>query len=121
VAKLNCDSTPDGIATLHAVQWEDTPTMNAAFRASYVERGKYSKAPCGDFLGGPGSEGTGRFSSRPGVGAIACYVNVNSDAVLLWQVDAEAVQLLAIRDDPEADDLFRWWQGARDGVLRPAG
>jgi hypothetical protein len=121
VAKLNCDTTPEGIATLHAVQWADSATMADAFRESYVARGKYDRAPCGEFPGGPGSEGTGRISTWPGVGAIACYVNVNSDAVLLWQVDSEAVQLLAIREDPESRELFRWWQQSRDGVLRTGG
>jgi hypothetical protein len=53
------------------------------------------------------------------VGAIACYVNDNSHAVQLWQIDAQALQLLAIRADARSDELFRWWQGAREsGVLR---
>jgi len=121
LARLNCDTTPEGIATLHAVQWESSDAMAAAFRDRYVTPGKYDSAKCGDFAGGPGAEGTGRISSWPGVGAIACYVNANSHAVLLWQVDNAALQLLAIRDDARSDELFRWWQGAREeGVLRRA-
>lgn len=118
-AKLNCDQTPDGIATLHAVQWQDQGWMDIDFRNRYVDAGRYEFAPCRDFLGGPEAAGTGRLSSWPGVGSIACYVNSNAHAVLLWQVDERAVTLLAIRDDADSPALFAWWQDARQGVLRP--
>jgi hypothetical protein len=118
VAKLNCDRTPEGIASLHAVQWEDTDAMREWFQSSYVESGSYQAAPCGDFDGGIEARGTGHVSTRPGVGAIACYVNANGDVVLLWQVDDRALSLFAIRDDADAAALFDWWQSARDGVLR---
>jgi hypothetical protein len=119
LAKLNCDRTPEGIATLHVVQWQDAATMAAAFRRNYVERGRYRVDRCADFSGGPGARGTGNISSREGVGDIACYVNVNDDAVLMWQYDDKALQLLAIRDDPDSAALFSWWQQHRDEVLPP--
>ncbi len=117
-AKLNCDQTPDGIASLHVVQWEGADAMGGWFRTSYVEPGNYTSGPCGEFEGGAEAQGTGRVSSRPEVGAIACYVNANGHAVMLWQIDDRDLSLLAIRDDADAAALFDWWQDERDTVLR---
>ena len=119
-AKLNCDRTPDGIASLHAVQWEGTEAMDEWFRTSYAEAGGYTSAPCGEFEGGAEARGSGRVSTstKTGVGAIACYVNANGHAVMLWQVDDRDVSLLAIRDDADAAALFEWWDDAWDTVLR---
>ena len=114
LAKLNCARTPDGIATLHAVQWPDAAAMGAFFRRSYASR--YTRKPCSEFHGGAAAARSGHVSSWPGVGGIACYVNVNEDAVLMWQDDARALQLLAIRDDADSDALFAWWQQNREGV-----
>jgi serine/threonine-protein kinase len=116
-AKLNCDRTPDGIATLHIAQWAGAQAMREVYREKYVSR--YPAKPCKDFSGGAGARGTGHVSSRADVGGLACFVNANEDAVLLWQVDGRALQLLAIRDDADSLALFRWWESNRDAVLRP--
>jgi hypothetical protein len=51
-------------------------------------------------------------------GGLACFVNVNDHAVVLWQVDELALQLVAIRPDDDAAAVFDWWLEHRDGVLR---
>ena len=119
LARLNCDRTPEGLATLHIVQWRDTEAMEGNFNRNYADKPQYRSAPCSDFRGGNGARSTGHVSSRTGFGDIACYVNVNDDAVILWQYDERALQLLAIRDDANSPALFTWWQEFRDEVVRP--
>jgi hypothetical protein len=41
-------------------------------------------------------------------GGLACFVNVNDHAVVLWQVDELALQLVAIRPDDDAAAVFDW-------------
>lgn len=118
LARLNCDRTPEGIETVHAVQWSNAQAMDAGFDSAYVGKPQYRSAPCADFRGGSGTAGTGHVSTRIDGGRIACYVNVNDDAVLLWQYEDRAISLLAIRDDNDFASLFTWWQANRDEVLR---
>lgn len=118
LARVSCDRTPAGIASVHAVQWADVQAMDAGFDSAYVDKPQYRPAPCGDFRGGSGTAGSGHVSTRVGGGRIACYVNVNDDAVLAWQYEDRAISLLAIRDDNDSVSLFTWWQANRDQVLR---
>ncbi|CAA9307627.1 MAG: TOMM system kinase/cyclase fusion protein [uncultured Frankineae bacterium] len=117
VAKINCDRTPEGIASLHAGRWTSRQAMDEWFRTSYVRAGRYESGACEDFDGGADAQGSGRVDSRRGVGGIACYVNSNTHAVLLWQLDERLLSLLAIRDDPDAGALHDWWMQERDTVL----
>ena len=118
LARVTCDRTPEGVATVHAVQWSNAEAMDAGFDSAYVGKPQYRSAPCSDFRGGSGTTGTGHVSTRFDGGRIACYVNVNDDAVLAWQYEDRAISLLAIRDDNDAASLFTWWQSNRDQVLR---
>lgn len=118
LARLNCDRTPEGVASVHAVQWADARAVDTGFDSAYVGKPRYPDAPCSDFRGGSGAAGTGHVSTRIDGGRIACYVNVNDDAVLAWQYDDRAISLLAIRDDNDSSSLFTWWQANRDQVLR---
>lgn len=45
-------------------------------------------------------------------------MNVNGHAVVVWQIDDSALQLVAIRPDDNSAEVFDWWLEHRDSVLR---
>ncbi len=122
VAALDCARLPAGLPQLQAKQWDTVAHMQQDFdRLTVGTNGQKPtirtvEAPCGGFAGGRALTGTGHRSSWK-KDPIACYVNTNGIAVLLWQNDDQRLQLLAIGRDADSPAVFAWWQEHRDGVL----
>ena len=112
---LSCRSTEPSTDELIVRRFERPAAMAAAF----VDRtlGTYDPLPCSRFTGGPPGSGH-RSTWGPDDAPLACSVNVNGHAVVLWEHPQQAVQLLAIRKDAAARDLFQWWQRAKNVPLR---
>ena len=66
----------------------------------------------------------GKCSQRTGVrstwdgGPLACYVNDNDHAVVMWEYDDRALQSFAIRTDGQSRPLYDWWLEAARTPLR---
>jgi hypothetical protein len=107
-AALRCEpAQPGGADEVLAVAWESPEAMRADFAASYEAR--RATGPC--------ASGWDRASSwlRDGerAGGLACYHNRQGAAVVMWEHDDLAVQLLAVRADGRTAPLFTWWDEAR--------
>lgn len=107
-AALRCDSAVPGADTLLVAHFTDAATMAADFRSRYTAR--YADGKCGTFTGGTEAKGKGVSSTWDG-GPLACYVNSNGDAALLWEYRNLAVQVIAVAKGPESAALFRYWEG----------
>jgi hypothetical protein len=91
--------------------------MAADWQGKYVRR--YTKEVCSAFPGGAAAKGRGHFSSwGDRSDPLACYVNDNGHAVLMWEYASDAVQVLAIRTDADSPALLQWFQAARTAGLR---
>ena len=113
---MTCIPTDPGADELLVRQFVDSATMDADFQSKY--KSKYDEGKCRDFNGG--AAGTGRSSTwGPGSRApLACYINDNSHAVVMWEYLDRPVQVLAIRTDADSTALFAWWRRASAVPLR---
>lgn len=103
---VKCDSAAPGADELLVSQWTSPTSMVTNFATTYARR--YDKGPCRDF--NPRTT-KGRHSTWAG-GGLACYVNSNNAAILLWQYDDKALEVAAVRRDRDAGALFAWWLAA---------
>lgn len=112
LTSLTCDSGLPGADELLVTQWVDEGSMLADFTEHYSDR---VQARCGDYDGEPRE---GRRSTWGEDGApLACYVNSNDAAILLWEYPDLAIQVLAVREDADSRALFEWWLTAREYPL----
>lgn len=112
VTALTCASALAGADEVLITQWVDGPTMLSNFAESYGDK---VDGKCGEYVGTPveGRRSTWRDDGAP----LACYVNSNEAAILLWEYPDFAIQVLAVRNDKNAQALFTWWQGATQHAL----
>ncbi len=123
VAALTCARAPEGVQLLQVKQWDTTERMQQEFQQ--ITLGSVGKkptvrtveAPCRGFVGGAGTEKRTGNRSTWEKGPIACYLNESRFAVLLWQIDNQQLQLLAVGPDADSPAVFAWWQQHRDEVL----
>jgi hypothetical protein len=88
------------------VKWPDAATLQADFARTSGDR---PDGKCGTYTGTPAS---GLRSTWGGGKPLACYVNSNGAAVVMWEVPDKALQLLAIRKDGDSRAAFAWWSKA---------
>lgn len=112
VTSLTCGSALAGADELLVTQWVDGSTMLSDFAESYGDK---VEGKCGEYVGTP-AEGR-RSTWGDDAAPLACYVNSNGAAILLWEYPDLAIQVLAVRTDTNAQALFTWWQGARQYAL----
>lgn len=104
-ASVTCSSPMPGADELLVTAWSDGPSMLADFTTSY---GTKPDGKCGDYAGSPT---TGRRSTWDG-GPLACYINTQGAAILLWEYRDLGLQVLAVRRDRNSAALFSWWRNA---------
>jgi hypothetical protein len=101
-----CGSAQPGVDEVLVTRWPDPAAMATDFAATY---GRKPDGKCGSYRGQPAAG----FRSTWGNGKpLACYLNSNGAAVVLWEVPDRALQLFAVRKDGDAGAAFGWWQQA---------
>ena len=101
-----CGSSLDGIDEVLVVRWPSAEALAADFAKTYQSK---PDGKCGSYTGTPTS---GYRSTWGGGQPLACYVNSNGAAVVMWEVPGKALQLLAVRKDGDAKAAFTWWTQA---------
>ncbi len=106
VTSLTCHSPASGVDEVLVSQWSDPAAMAADFTAAVAKR---PDGTCGQYTGLPATGlrstwGTGR--------PLACYVNTNQAAIVLWEHPSLSLQVLAVRKDGDAQAAFAWWRKA---------
>ena len=103
---LTCATTLAGVDEVLVVKWPDAAAMQADWAKT---QGSRPDGKCGSYTGKPAAG----LSSTWGNGQpLACYVNSNGAAVVLWEVPDRALELLAIRTDGNTSAAFGWWNQA---------
>ena len=103
-ASVRCVPATDGADELLVTQWRDREAMEEGSGFRRLPDGKCSQE-------------TGVRSTWDG-GALACYRNDNGHAVVLWQYDERALQVVAVRTDGDSRELYDWWLEAARTPLR---
>ena len=87
-------------------QWPDTQAMQADFQEHYDAggSGRYPDGTCAKRW---------EVSSTWRAGDLACYRNTRGAAVLMFEYEQEAVQVLAVRKDGQRRALYDWWVRTR--------
>ncbi len=116
VASVTCDSGIDGADELIASRYATSEAMSADFTSTY--RDAYPDGKCSEFTGGKDARGKGVTSTYQDGDPLACYVNSNGDATLLWEYPEQRLQSIAIRKDADSKALFDWWIGKAVKVPR---
>jgi serine/threonine-protein kinase len=104
VTAVTCRPTQPGASSLLVRKWSSPAAMNEDFAATYAKH--YPDGKC--------SRQTG-VRSTWAKGRLACYVNVNGDAVLMYSYDAQGLQVLAVRSDGNSRALYAWWDAQAIG------
>jgi hypothetical protein len=105
-AGWTCTSPLPGIDQVLVTRWPSADAMAADFTTTYQPK---PDGKCGSYSGDPASG----YRSTWGNGKpLACYVNSNGAAVVMWEVPDKALQLLAIRKDGDTKAAFTWWTKA---------
>jgi hypothetical protein len=103
---VSCSSTLPGVDEVLVVKWPDAAAMQSDFART---QGGKPDGKCSSYKGKPPSG----ISSTWGNGKpLACYVNSNGAAVVLWEVPERALELLAVRRDGDTKKAFAWWNQA---------
>jgi hypothetical protein len=103
---VSCSSTLAGVDEVLVVKWPDAATMQSDFTRT---QGGKPDGKCSTYKRKPLSG----ISSTWGNGKpLACYVNSNGAAVVLWEVPERALELLAVRRDGDTKKAFEWWNQA---------
>ncbi|HSP38984.1 MAG TPA: serine/threonine-protein kinase [Frankiaceae bacterium] len=116
-ATVACSGRDARVDHLEVIQVTGAATLADRFRALSADRGLVTRR-CADETGNSGG-----FWTRDGTrqGDFACYVDAGNRRRVLWQYDAQALEVQAIgRDDSatSARDLYAWWTTvARNGVI----
>jgi hypothetical protein len=103
---VSCSSTLAGVDEVLVVKWPDAAAMQSDFART---QGGKPDGKCSTYNRKPLSG----ISSTWGNGKpLACYVNSNGAAVVLWEVPDRALELLAVRRDGDTKKAFAWWNQA---------
>jgi hypothetical protein len=108
VAVLSCSGTDPRVTRLEVVQVPDAGTLATRFSALSQDRGLVNRR-CADE-----TRNSGGFWTRAGArqGAFACFQDARQQRRLLWQYDAQAIEVQAVGRDgtpASAADLYTWW------------
>jgi hypothetical protein len=110
---VTCGTALEGVDELLVTQWSGTSAMTANF--DEIHGGK-PDGKCGEYAADPP---TGLRSTWGDDAPLACFINSEPAAILLWEYPERALQVVAVRRDRGArglaDDsraLFTWWQTA---------
>ena len=110
---LKCGTPLDGADELLVTQWSDASAMAADFAEKH---GGKPDGRCGSYAAEPP---TGLRSTWGDHAPLACFINSEPAAILLWEYPDDALQVVAVRRDRDApgfaDDtraLFGWWTTA---------
>jgi hypothetical protein len=95
-----------GVDEVLVREWPDASAMAADFTST---QGGKPDGKCGSYTGTPAS---GLRSTWGNGKPLACYVNSNGAAVVLWEVPDKRLELLAIRKDGNTRAAFAWWNQA---------
>ena len=103
---VSCGTSLAGVDQVLVVQWPDAASMQADFVKT---QGSKPDGKCSTYKGKPASGIRSTWGSgRP----LACYVNSNGAAVVLWEDPTTRLELLAVRDDGDTRKAFAWWTEA---------
>jgi hypothetical protein len=103
---VTCRPVVAGVDQVLVVSWPDADAMAADFAKN---QGAKPDGKCGSYTGTPAS---GLRSTWGNGKPLACYVNSNGAAVVLWEVPDRSLELLAIRKDGDTLAAFAWWDEA---------
>lgn len=109
-ATLNCTSAIEGADQLIVSSFADTSAMNGDFENRYKQA--YKDGMCSKFNGKNKGEGRTSTWGPNNDQLLACYINENEDAVVLWEYLAPAIQVIAVRDDGNYPELWTYWTKA---------
>ncbi len=99
VTAVDCTSVQPGAADVLVSAFASPTAMARDFRDRYVTRypdGKCSKQE--------------QVRSTWEHGKLACYLNTQQAAVLLYEYGSRSLQVLAVRADGDHAKLYAWWQ-----------
>ena len=102
----SCQPTVAGVDEVLVFHWPSAAAMAADFART---QGKKPDGKCGSY---PGTPPSGLRSTWGNGKPLACYVNSNGAAIVLWEVPDRALELLAIRKDGDTKAAFAWWDEA---------
>ena len=112
-ASVKCGTPLAGADELLVTQWSDAAAMAANFADVHGEK---PDGKCGQYAADPSS---GLRSTWGDDAPLACFINNEPAAILLWEYPQQALQVVAVRRDQRAvglaDDsraLFDWWTTA---------
>lgn len=101
-----CQPVVAGVDEVLVFSWPSASAMAADFTKN---QGNKPDGKCGSYTGAPPS---GLRSTWGNGKPLACYVNSNGAAVVLWEVPDRALELLAVRKDGDTRAAFAWWNDA---------
>jgi hypothetical protein len=107
-----CTPTEPGVDELLVRRYPSADALRSHFATSY---GSKPDGKCGSYRGTPA---TGYRSTWGGEQPLACYVNSNGAAVVLWDHVAQGIEVIAVRKDGDAKAAFAWWTQAVKTPLR---
>jgi hypothetical protein len=116
-AALRCAGTDPRVERLEVRQVPDAAALGTRFAALSADRGLVTRR-CQDEAGNSGG-----FWTRGGTrqGAFACFTDAAGARRVLWQYDADGVEVQAVGGQSGADGaaaLYTWWSDeARDRPL----
>jgi hypothetical protein len=102
----SCQPVSPGVDEVLVFSWPSAAAMTADFAKN---QGGKPDGKCGSYTGTPPS---GLRSTWGNGKPLACYVNSNGAAVVLWEVPDRSLELLAIRKDGDTKAAFTWWNEA---------
>lgn len=103
---VRCTSAMPGVEELLVTKWDSAAAMAADFTKAY---GAKPDGKCGSYTGLPQS---GLRSTWGNNQPLACYLNKNGAAIILWEYPQQAVQVVAVRNDGDPQAAFAWWRAA---------
>ncbi|MCU1600553.1 MAG: hypothetical protein JWO22_1262 [Frankiales bacterium] len=103
---VTCGTSLAGVEQVLVVQWPDAATMQADFART---QGGKPDGKCSTY---DGRDPSGVRSTWGNGKPLACYVNTNGAAVVLWEDPAKRLELLAVRGDGDTVKAFAWWTQA---------
>ena len=106
-ASVRCTTPLPGVDELLVTKWDSAASMAADFTTTY---GAKTDGKCGSYTGDPRSGLRSTWGNNNQ--ALACYLNNNGAAIILWEYPDKAVAVFAVRTDGNAQAAFTWWQTA---------
>jgi serine/threonine protein kinase len=106
VTSLTCAPAVAGVDELLVSVWSSADAMAADFTKNDKVK---PDGKCGSYTGLPA---TGLRSTWGNGQPLACYLNSNGAAVVMWEYPSKALQVLAVRKDGNAQATFQWWTSA---------